>query len=168
MPDFATLCRHQMTRVGFEPYLASLKGWQPHQKSNGPCLCAKNLRGPGPPGTIVEVGWKALESFSPGLQPGAKPSQLPAHQRFAFPPEAEIEKAQCPLRDTGLFESLRMALRPMSSAQGIRGFSATQTCTPWITDNLMSQLGTHGLRCGQVRLFGKPTRTALIAIEHQP
>ena len=40
MPDFATLCRHQMTRVGFEPDLTSLKGWQPHQKSNGPC-CAR-------------------------------------------------------------------------------------------------------------------------------
>ena len=31
-----------VTRVGFEPNLASVKGWQPHQKSNGPCcsLCA--------------------------------------------------------------------------------------------------------------------------------
>ena len=28
---------------------------------------------------VLKVGWKALESFSPGLQPGAKPSQLPAH-----------------------------------------------------------------------------------------
>ena len=25
-----------MTREGFEPYLASLKDWRPHQKSNGP------------------------------------------------------------------------------------------------------------------------------------
>ncbi len=30
-------------------------------------------------GLFLEVGWKALESLSPGLQPGAKPSQLPAH-----------------------------------------------------------------------------------------
>ena len=29
-----------LTRVGFEPNLSSLKGWQPHQKSNGPC-CAR-------------------------------------------------------------------------------------------------------------------------------
>ena len=94
-----------MTRVGFEPYLASLKGWQPHQKSNGPYLCAHNLGGPGPPGTIVDVGWKALESFSPGLQPGAKPSQLPAHQGIAFPLVAENEKARCPLRDTGLLKA---------------------------------------------------------------
>lgn len=168
MPDFATLCCHQMTRVGFEPNLASLKGWQPHQKSNGPCLCTHNLRGPEPAGTIVDVGWKALESFSPGLQPGAKPSQLPAHQVFAFPPGAENEKARCPLRDTGRFESLRMAVRPMSRAQGIRGFSATQTCTPGIPDYLEPDLGMHGLRCEKVRLFGKPPRTALIAIEHLP
>ena len=30
---------------------------------------------------VLEVGWKALESFSPGLQPGAKPSQLPAQTK---------------------------------------------------------------------------------------
>ena len=29
-----------LTRLGFEPNLSSLKGWQPHQKSNGPC-CAR-------------------------------------------------------------------------------------------------------------------------------
>ena len=29
-----------LTRVGFEPNLSSLKDWQPHQKSNGPC-CAR-------------------------------------------------------------------------------------------------------------------------------
>jgi hypothetical protein len=29
-----------LTRVGFEPNLTSLKDWQPHQKSNGPC-CAR-------------------------------------------------------------------------------------------------------------------------------
>ena len=29
-----------VTRVGFEPNLSSLKDWQPHQKSNGPC-CAR-------------------------------------------------------------------------------------------------------------------------------
>ena len=45
-----------MTRVGFEPNLASLKDWQPHQKSNGPCLCAYVLRDPGSPGTIVGCG----------------------------------------------------------------------------------------------------------------
>lgn len=30
------LKKKQLTRVGFEPNLASVKGWQPHQKSNGP------------------------------------------------------------------------------------------------------------------------------------
>ena len=33
----------QIGKVGFEPNLASLKGWQPHQKSNGPC-CARTPR----------------------------------------------------------------------------------------------------------------------------
>jgi hypothetical protein len=31
--------------------------------------------------TIIPVGWEALESSSPALQTGARPSQLPAHQR---------------------------------------------------------------------------------------
>ena len=31
--------------------------------------------------TMVPVGWEALESSSPALQTGARPSQLPAHQR---------------------------------------------------------------------------------------
>ena len=30
---------------------------------------------------LLNVGRKALESFSPGLQPGAKPSQLPARKK---------------------------------------------------------------------------------------
>jgi hypothetical protein len=76
IPGFATLCRHRVARVGFEPNLASLKDWQPHQKSNGPCARTLSVSG----NTVCfEAGWKALESFSPGLQPGAKPSQLPAH-----------------------------------------------------------------------------------------
>jgi hypothetical protein len=90
IPGFATLCRHRMTRLGFEPNLASLpfsiaeRGWQPHQKSNGPCVwtylfCVPVNR------IVLEVGWRALESGHrpqggpPGLQPDAKPSQLPAH-----------------------------------------------------------------------------------------
>ena len=56
----------------------------------------------------------------------------------------------------------------MSRAQGIRGFSTTQTGTPRIAGNLLPELGTHGLRCEEVRRFGKPPRIALIAIEHQP
>lgn len=49
IPGFATLCCSGMTRVGFEPNLASLpfsvekRGWQPHQKSNGPCLCGRTF-----------------------------------------------------------------------------------------------------------------------------
>lgn len=38
-----------LTRVGFEPNLTSVKSWQPHQKSNGPELCAHNLYAPGLP-----------------------------------------------------------------------------------------------------------------------
>jgi hypothetical protein len=34
----------KVTRVGFEPDLASLKGWQPHQKSNGPWAHGDPLR----------------------------------------------------------------------------------------------------------------------------
>src|SRR5262245_2849000 len=34
-----------MTRVGFEPNLASLKDWQPHQKSNGPCARTLSVSG---------------------------------------------------------------------------------------------------------------------------
>ena len=56
IPGFATFCRFQLTRVGFEPNLTSLKDWQRHQKSNGPYLCTHDLRDPGPPGKIVEYG----------------------------------------------------------------------------------------------------------------
>ena len=56
---------------------------------------------------VLEVGCKALESLSPGLQPGAKPSQLPAH--LCVSRVHRNEKARSPLRDTGLFESSRKA-----------------------------------------------------------
>lgn len=84
-------------RAGFEPDLTGLKDRQPHQKSNGPCLWTYLLRHPGSP-VFIDAGWKALESLSPGLQPGATPSQLPAHSK---------EKARCHLRDTGLLSSRR-------------------------------------------------------------
>jgi hypothetical protein len=55
----------------------------------------------------------AASVASPGLQPGAKPSQLPAPAVVVIAPEAaefsvclrQNEKARCPLRDTGLFEA---------------------------------------------------------------
>lgn len=43
IPSFATLCRHRVARVGFEPNLTSLKDWQPHQKSNGPLLFGRTF-----------------------------------------------------------------------------------------------------------------------------
>ena len=81
---------NQMTRVGFEPDLTSLKDWQPHQKSNGPCARTVSVSGRA---EFLEAGWKALESFSPGFQPGAKPSQLPSPYN---------EKTRCLSHDTGL------------------------------------------------------------------
>ena len=63
------------------------------------------------------VGWKALESFSPGLQPGATPSQLPAQlvcQMSKFS-RIQLQKivaisthekdARCHIRDTGLLRA---------------------------------------------------------------
>ena len=56
----------------------------------------------------------------------------------------------------------------MSRAQGIRGFPATQTCTPLITGGFMPEQGALGLRCEKERRYGAASRTALIAIGHQP
>lgn len=77
---------------------------------------------------VLEVGWKALESFSPGLQPGAKPSQLPAHLCSLL--ACSSTKKPGVLCVTPGFGKLAEGLRPMSRAQGIRRFSATQTWTP--------------------------------------
>lgn len=103
---------------------------------------------------LLEVGWKALESFSPGLQPGAKPSQLPAHLcvLHAF----SATKKPGVLCVTPGFGKLAEGLRPMSRAQGIRTAfertpSATQTCTPRIASKWLLEIGTHGLRCEQIR-----------------
>jgi len=42
------------------------------------------------------VGWEALESSSPGLQPGATPSQLPTRIDFRFViSDWETKKARC-------------------------------------------------------------------------
>ncbi len=101
------------------------RGWQPHQKSNGPCVWTYLLRVP-TNRIDFEVGWKALESFSPGLQPGwfadyrGRPSSsLPLGGQPCFSATSpsvciarvrpalsvclrQNEKARCPLRDTGL------------------------------------------------------------------
>jgi len=55
----------------------------------------------------------------------------------------------------------------MSRAQGIRGFFASQTRIPQITDKMLRNLGTHGLRAEEVRRYGKPLGIALSAIGHQ-
>jgi len=66
----------------------------------------------------------------------------------------------------------------MSRAQ-VRGFPATQTCTPHIrkacrpnhrrlAGNLVPELGALGLHCEKERRYGAAFRTALIAIGHQP
>ena len=67
----------------------------------------------------------------------------------------------------------------MSRAQGIRGCSASQTCTPYIqiacdlnqrqlTGNLLPERGTYGLCREEVCRIDKPPRTALIASGHPP
>ena len=66
----------------------------------------------------------------------------------------------------------------MSRAQGVRGFHATQTGTPRIqiacdlnrkqTGKEMPDLGARGLRGEKERRYGAASRTALIAIGHQP
>ena len=79
-----------LTRVGFEPNLSSLKDWQPHQKSNGPC-CART--------GCAKVGREVLESSSADFQSAANPSQLPTHDRGDI--GAGTKKARC-RGDTGL------------------------------------------------------------------
>jgi hypothetical protein len=157
IPGFATLCRHRMTRVGFEPNLASLKDWQPHQKSNGPYVWTYLPRDP-TNRIVLNVGWKALESFSPGLQPGATPSQLPAQTK---------EKARCPLCDTGLLKA-RGGLEPMSRAQGIEGLLASQTCTSRKPSKVLPGFGIHELRGESIRWVSELPRISLWAIGHQP
>jgi hypothetical protein len=56
----------------------------------------------------------------------------------------------------------------MSRALGVRGFSATQTCTSRIAGIFVPELGALGLRREKTRRYGAPPRTALIAIGHQP
>lgn len=61
----------------------------------------------------------------------------------------------------------------MSRAQGVRAVfdgkqSATQTGTPRITGKCMPELGARRLRGEKARRSGAPSRTALIAIGHQP
>jgi hypothetical protein len=62
--------------------------------------------------TFHAVGRAVLESASPGLQPGATPSQLPTHQQA-------IKKARCPC-DTGL-SAFFGVYGPVSHAQWIIG-----------------------------------------------
>ena len=165
-----------VTRAGFEPNLAILpfstaeRIWRPHQKSNAPCVWTYLLCVPANP-TVLEVGWKALESCSPGLQPGVKPSQLPAHLCALHVFSAT--KKPGVLCVTPGFLKARGGLGPMSRAQGMRRVSATQTCTPRIASKWMLKIGPHGLRCEQIRPGLRPTgselsRIALSAIGHQP
>lgn len=70
IPGFATLCRHRMTRVGFEPNLASLKDWQPHQKSNGPNARTLSLSGNtrcfggGLEGARILLSWSSARRYT--------------------------------------------------------------------------------------------------------
>ena len=107
---------------------------------------------------VLEVGWKALESFSPGLQPGATPSQLPAQTK---------EKTRCPVCDTGLLKA-RGGLGPMSRAQRIEGLFASQTCTSRIPSKVLPDFGIHGLRAESIRRVRELPRISLWAIGHQP
>ena len=62
------------------------------------------------PRTIVSVGWEALESSSPALQTGARPSQLPAPTKKA--------RRLC---DTGLFVQSRRLVGRVSQTQMAHG-----------------------------------------------
>jgi hypothetical protein len=54
----------------------------------------------------------------------------------------------------------------MSRSQGIRRFSAMQTCTPRIASKWLLEIGTHGLRCEQIRCGGELSRIPMFAIGH--
>lgn len=93
-----------MTRVGVEPNLHSLKNCWPHRKPNGPMRKRKtknaNIRTKPHVAVLVfptfafcllrsafqlsPVGREVLESSSPGLQSGAKPSQLSTRKPNRF------------------------------------------------------------------------------------
>jgi hypothetical protein len=80
-----------VTRVGFEPNLASLKDWQPHQKSNGPCA------------RTVPVSGRA-EFFSERAGRRSNPSLLVFSQalnRLSYQARA-TKKTRCLSHDTGL------------------------------------------------------------------
>ncbi len=146
----------RLTRVGFEPNLAGLKDRQPHEKSNGPCVRTLSVSSHA---LVWKVGWKALESFSPGLQPGAKPSQLPAHWVLIVRLRRN-EKARRPLRDTGLWKA-RGGVWPMSRAQGIRGVLAAPFQTSRRSESIIPDLETYEVR-------GDTDRIASFGTEMEP
>ena len=133
----------RMTRVGFEPNLASLKDWQPHQKSNGPCLCAHDLRD-----RWNDCSMWAGRRSNPSLLVFSQALNHLSYQPgtvFRTSPTAK-EEARCPLCDTGLLRACG-GLGPMSRQQGIRGFFAWQTCIPRTTGKMLPNLGAHGFCC---------------------
>ncbi len=139
--------------MGFEPNLASLKDWQPHQKSNGPCQCAHDLcdrRN----GCSMWAGRRSNPSLLVFCQALNRLSYQPESGFRSLP--AAKEEARCPLCDTGLLKACG-GLGPMSRAQGIRGFFASQTCIPRIAGKMLPNLGTHGLCCEEVRRYGHPS-----------
>ena len=85
-----------LTRVGFEPNLSSLKGWQPHQKSNGPC-CART----GCAKWVERCLNPRLRIFSPPL------IRLSYRPMIGEDIPATTKKARC-LSDTGLWRFLRI------------------------------------------------------------
>ena len=80
-----------LTRVGFEPNLSSLKDWQPHQKSNGPC-CART----GCAKWVERCLNPRLRIFSPPL------IRLSYRPMIGEDIEARTKKARC-RSDTGLW-----------------------------------------------------------------
>ena len=123
------------------------------------------------PDPLLRAGWKALESFSPGLRPGAKPSQLPARAVFVIPPPAAVlavclrqnEKAQCRLRDTGLFESLRRLEADVTCA----GDAGSSECRPEVvaipTNNPVHYANLYSPNCRQTIAGNRDARVALRA-----
>ena len=110
------------------------------------------------------MGWKALESFSPGLQPGAIPSQLPARVRNS---QWSTKKPGVICVTPGFLE-LAEAYGPMSREQAQREFLAKQAGAIRIRTAVGQCAGALGLRGESNWRCSQLTHWGLLALGHQP
>ncbi len=112
----------------------------------------------------MNAGRKALESFSPGIQPGAKPSQLPAHQ----------SKKPGVLDVTPGFLRAREGRGPISHLKGMWELSVGQAITrritcksfpKWQAHQLTHNEAWHPIDATNGRKFA---HRALIVFQNQP